>query len=296
MKRLNFKFCALLLLLTFVFTGFFTFTALAGQYGDYNLRYGSRGTYVQNLQRDLTFLGYNTGGIDGIFGSKTYNAVIRFQKDNNLNPDGIVGKKTKGMLDKKLAEGTYVVKSGDTLYKIALKYGTSIASIKQANNLKSDIIYPGRKLIIPVSEIKLPSRAGLRYPEAADWWTVVQYAFPRGSVATVTDVETGISYKVLRKGGTNHADCEPLTAADTAKMKKIYGGQWSWARRAIIVSVNGRVFAASQNGMPHGSQTIYNNNFNGHFCIHFKNSRTHGTNRVDEAHQAAVMRAASYRI
>ena len=44
------------------------------------------------------------------------------------------------------------------------------------------------------------------------------------------------------------------------------------------------------NGMPHGTSTL-NNNFDGHFCIHFYNSRTHGTDRVDEDHQNAVARA-----
>lgn len=296
-KKVSFKVCTLLLLTLFIFGGFSTLMAADSKYGNDNLRLGSKGTYVQNLQRDLTFLGYDTKGMDGIFGSNTYSAVIRFQKDNNLTSDGIAGRQTKEMLGRKMAERTYVVRSGDTLYKISLKYGISVNAIRQVNNLKSDMIYPGQVLLIPVSIVTTPSRSGeTRSPEAADWWTEVQYVFTRGSVATVTDVDTGISYQVRRKGGSNHADCEPLTAADTAKMKQIYGGQWSWERRAVIVSVNGRVFAASQNGMPHGLYDVYNNNFDGHFCIHFKNSRTHGTNKVDAAHQAAVMKAANYRI
>lgn len=295
--KTKFKLGRILLLLMFFTVSSLIITGdVLADYGNLDLKLGSKGTYVQNLQRDLTFLGYDTKGVDGIFGSNTYNAVVRFQKDNNLYPDGIVGRQTKEMLLRKKAERTYVVKSGDTLYKISLKYGITVNALRQANNLKSDMIYPGQVLLIPASNMTAPSRSGIRYPEAADWWTEVQYVFTRGSIATVTDVDTGISYQVKRKGGTNHADCEPLTKADTAKMKQIYGGQWSWARRAIIVSVNGRVFAASQNGMPHGLYDIYDNNFDGHFCIHFKNSRTHGTDRVDEAHQAAIMKAASYRI
>ncbi|SHG86363.1 Putative peptidoglycan binding domain-containing protein [Thermosyntropha lipolytica DSM 11003] len=295
-KKLSRKLLAPVLLILFTFSGVINLSAADNPYGLDNLRLGSRGTYVQNLQRDLTFLGYDTKGVDGIFGSNTYSAVVRFQRDHNLYPDGIVGRQTKEVLSRKIAARTYTVRAGDTLYKISLKYGTSVNAVKQANNLKSDMIYPGQVLLIPSSGTTTPSRGGIRYPEAADWWTDVQYVFTRGSIATVTDVDTGISYQVRRKGGTNHADCEPLTKADTAKMKQIYGGQWSWARRAVIVSVNGRVFAASQNGMPHGLYDIYDNNFDGHFCIHFKNSRTHGTNRVDEAHQAAVMKAAGYRI
>jgi LysM repeat protein/uncharacterized protein YceK len=43
----------------------------------------------------------------------------------------------------------HVVESGHTLSAIAQAYGTTIAAIKQANNLKSDNIYVGQKLFIP---------------------------------------------------------------------------------------------------------------------------------------------------
>ena len=46
------------------------------------------------------------------------------------------------------------------------------------------------------------------------------------------------------------------------------------------------------NGMPHGAGAIKDNDFDGHFCIHFYASRTHGGNRVDERHQNMVLKAA----
>ena len=128
--------------------------------------------------------------------------------------------------------------------------------------------------------------------QQADWWTSdIQNIFKRGRTATVTDVETGLSWTVLRSGGTNHADVQPLTAEDTAKMKKAYGGSWSWNRRAIWVTIDGVTYAASMNGMPHGTGSIKDNNFDGHHCIHFLNSRTHTGNRWDTAHQNAVQKA-----
>lgn len=123
-----------------------------------------------------------------------------------------------------------------------------------------------------------------------DWFNGGSTAFPKGATAKVIDVDTGLSFNVVRGGGTNHADCEPASAADTAVMKKIYGS-WSWTRRAIIVEVGGKRIAASMNGMPHSVDWISGNNFNGHFCIHFLNSRTHGTNKVDPDHQAMVQKA-----
>ena len=44
---------------------------------------------------------------------------------------------------------TYTVKSGDTLGKIAKKHGTTVAAVKKANGLRSDMIKPGQKLKIP---------------------------------------------------------------------------------------------------------------------------------------------------
>lgn len=41
---------------------------------------------------------------------------------------------------------TYTVKAGDTLWSIATKYKLSVATLKQLNNLKSNVIYKGQKL------------------------------------------------------------------------------------------------------------------------------------------------------
>lgn len=61
-------------------------------------QYGSRGSEVTEIQKKLEELGYSPGNADGIFGTSTKNAVIRFQKDNGLTADGIVGEKTLAAL------------------------------------------------------------------------------------------------------------------------------------------------------------------------------------------------------
>ena len=62
------------------------------------LRYGSRGIDVKFLQHILTSNGYNIGAIDGIFGTKTLDAVKMLQLKNGLSVDGIVGQKTWAVL------------------------------------------------------------------------------------------------------------------------------------------------------------------------------------------------------
>ena len=62
------------------------------------LRTGSRGDAVRKLQEMLNARGYTCGNVDGIFGSKTYAAVLAFQKANDLGADGIVGPLTWGKL------------------------------------------------------------------------------------------------------------------------------------------------------------------------------------------------------
>ena len=62
------------------------------------LRAGSRGDAVRKLQELLNAKGYTCGSVDGIFGSKTYAAVLAFQKANGLAADGIVGSLTWGKL------------------------------------------------------------------------------------------------------------------------------------------------------------------------------------------------------
>jgi hypothetical protein len=123
-------------------------------------------------------------------------------------------------------------------------------------------------------------------------WDEADHEFPKHAIFNVVDMETGLSFHVQRRAGRRHADVQPLTQADTAVMKQIYNGEWSWRRKAILIERDGKLFAASMHGMPHGGDGIPDNGFSGHFCIHFLGSTTHGSGNVDPEHQLMIYKAA----
>ncbi|MBP1933783.1 hypothetical protein [Ammoniphilus resinae] len=125
-------------------------------------------------------------------------------------------------------------------------------------------------------------------------WEEANQLFPRMDFAQVIDLETGLSFRVQRRAGSQHADVQPASAEDTVIMKRIYNGKWSWKRRAILIKVNGKILAASMHGMPHGGGAITWNNFPGHFCIHFKNSTTHRRSYPDPGHDLMVDKASGH--
>lgn len=151
---------------------------------------------------------------------------------------------------------------------------------------------------------------------ALDWFSKVQYIFPREGNATVIDVDTGKSFQLKRTFGTNHADVEPLTEKDAETIKSIWNG-WSWERRAVVVNSNDTIIAGSMTAFPHAGvenapavkvvdnrsggygrgqnlDSVKGNNVDGHMDIHFLNSRTHGTNVMQKAHQDMVRKAVDY--
>lgn len=62
------------------------------------ISWGSSGAEVTRLQERLSQWGYYNGPLDGYYGYETYRAVRDFQRNNGLNPDGIVGSATMDAL------------------------------------------------------------------------------------------------------------------------------------------------------------------------------------------------------
>jgi len=188
---------------------------------------------------------------------------------------------------------THTVVGGDTLWDLARQYGTTPPAIAAASGIGvNSTLQIGQLLTIPAPTAGAEIAGARAVP-----WREVHRMFRVGATARVTDVDTGLTFQIVRRGGANHADCEPLTATDTATMRRIWGG-WSWDRRAIVVEFDGHRIAASMHAMPHGRDSIAGNQFAGHFCVHFLNSMTHGSAYTasgiaqrDAQHQAMVRKA-----
>jgi len=114
-------------------------------------------------------------------------------------------------------------------------------------------------------------------------------------------VYTGLVWWAHRWAGGLHVDAEPLTAADTATLCKIYGVSKAsdikenthWQRRPCLITIGTRTFACSLYGVPHNpdGNTIKDNNYDGQLCIHFTNSKIHKSGKVDSNHEAAIQYA-----
>jgi len=251
------------------------------------LKEGDENSSVKVLQSSLIKLGYLNTNATGYYGPATKSAVMKLQKEYGCEVDGIAGKATISIINRLMA--------GETVEKAAISQAKSQVEEKstEAKSGESNTSYLRK------------------------WFGDVNKVFARGSKATVYDIKSGLSFNIMRTYGTNHADCETLTSQDTAIMKKIYGGSWSWERRPVIVIIGDIKIAGSMAGYPHAGSDKYaankvissrsggygkgtnfdavkGNNMNGHFDIHFLGSKNHYNNKVDSKHQAVVKEAATW--
>ena len=285
---------------------------------DGSLRKGATGSAVKDLQTKLKKLGFYNASIDGDYGDTTVAAVKAFQKKYNLTADGVAGSETLKKLDtayknadsntstdddslRKGATGTAVKTLQTNLKKLGFytayvdgSFGSTTESAVKAFQKKYGLTADGvagsatlKKIESAVASVS----SGKITTEQLDWFNGGKNVIPNGAVFQIKDVSTGLIFSARRQSGGNHMDAEPLTAEDTAILKKINGGTFSWRRRAVLVKYNGHVYAASIYSEPHGTNTILDNNFDGQFCLHFYGSKTHGTDRVDADHQKCVEQA-----
>ena len=220
-------------------------------------REGDTGSMVLWIQEALKKLKYYSGDLSSHYGPQTKEAVRLFQKDNDLGSDGVAGPKTIAKLMEEVSDknagGTGSAKYNPEIFNVSWKtYASKIVS---------------------------------------------------GTYAKVTDIKTGKTFEVKHQNGANgnHADVEPRTKDDTAVLCSLYGvatgsqlkTQNKYQRRAVVLTNSkGQQFVGSIYAIPHGTDTVSGNDFDGQFCIHFLNSTIHagdgGSVNESENHQATI--------
>ena len=214
--------------------------------GSGTLKQGDVNNSVKAMQQRLIELGFLTGKADGNFGAQTFAALQAFQRANALSPDGIAGAKTLAALSSSNAKGA------------AGASPTAAPTMVPAPSVNNTRV----------------TAANVQYQ---NWYTVIKAKARTYPYATVYDFETGISWQVHMFSLGAHADSEPLTASDTAKMEKAFGGN-TWNPKAVwVIFGNGEIFIASTHSYPHEVQHIKDNNFPGHLCIHFPRTQAQVT-------------------
>lgn len=209
------------------------------------LKSGDKGTEVKKLQQALKDLGYNVSA-DGTYGPITVAAVTAFQKLNGLDDDGIAGAKTQTVLY-----------SGN-----AKRYDSSSNSGSSSGGSSSGGSSSGS-----TGTTVAPNGATI---QLLHWFNDVKPTLKNGQNLIAYDPETGISWTLRIMSRGNHADVEPLTAADTAAMFEAFGNKESWGPKVVYVKLpDGRWSIASTHNVAHGGQTISGNNFDGQNCVHF---------------------------
>ena len=202
------------------------------------LKTGSAGPAVQLLQLALDRAGYGELETDGVFGSATREAVLRFQRAMGVGADGVVGGVTHRLL-LPWYTGYLIrqVKSGDSLYSLGARYGVSVEALLTANPGVSPLtLRPGQSLVVPLPFPVVPTDI--------DWCSALVGYCARGLAARYPFIAAGdMGSSVMGRplwtlalgsggnrviyNGTHHANewiCTPLLLKFTEDLAAAYAG------------------------------------------------------------------------
>lgn len=127
-----------------------------------NLSVGQKLLIKDTSSSDDVGVYYTVSTGDTLYGiAKKYDlSVDELKKINNLITNDLsVGQKLLvGGMEEVLENSeydTYIVKSGDNLYSIARKYGTTVDNLKFINRLSSNLLSVGQSILVPKSSLKM---------------------------------------------------------------------------------------------------------------------------------------------
>ena len=181
----------------------------------------------------------------------------------------------------------------------------AVRAFQRDNNLTADGVCGAATLAAIQKAYSGSSSATTTYNDTFydlnNWFTdkarMNSLGLKRDAHCKMTDLRTGKSLNIYIQSTGNHADVEPLTAADTTTLCEIYGvssaNKIGWEARPILITVDKYQFICSIYGEAHGAEVIKDNNYSGQFCLHFTGSKTHNSGETLDRHKKAIAEAAT---
>ena len=202
------------------------------------LQRGDSGSAVKALQQRLVQLGY-LASADGIYGSKTVNAVAAFQRNNGLTADGVAGTMTLN----RLCSSSAVPASG-------------IAGLPSTNTNQTSTN----------TSFVAPAASQVKY---ANWYNVIRPIARSMPDVVIYDPDSGLHFNLHMFSFGKHADSETPTAADTAILNQMVGVN-TWTPKYVwVIFPDGQVYIGSIHSHGHEVDHTPGNDLEGHICLHF---------------------------
>ncbi len=188
-------------------------------------RYGSNGDEVKQIQTKLKRWGYYTGKVDGIYGSKTVEAVKYFQRKNGLTVDGIAGTKTLA------AMGIYTSSENNS---------TSMSSSDM--NLLSRLIYAESRGEPYSGQVAVGSVVLNRVKNSSFPNSVAGVIYQSGAFSVVNDGQINLSPNSTAKKAAQDAlnGWDPSYGAIYYFNPNTAKSAWIWSRPLTVVIGNHR--------------------------------------------------------
>ena len=229
------------------------------------LRFGMTGEEVRELQEELIREGCLEGRADGIFGTKTEEAVWAFQIQNGRkkgksyfsNDYSTIEKDADRnrikRLQKALITMKYLMSSADGIYGTLTV--AAVRSFQKDRGLQHDGI-AGEKTLLSIEEAldegyrasnpltdaaSLPDDAGsMEAPDKASiellhWYKDVKPKLKSRARIRIYEPVSGLSWELIVHSKGRHCDAEPATLLDTRVMLKAFGNKNTWSQKGVYV-------------------------------------------------------------
>lgn len=210
------------------------------------LERGSSGDEVVLAQQRLFDLGYVQFRGTGKYGEMTYQGVAQFQRVNGVAVDGQLGSDTFNMLFSPEAKRAPI--NGAITRSVGAGLMATATSFGRTEE-----------------------------------WKDVKDKFTVGTTVVVKDFNTLAQFNVKRTGGENHADVAAADFESADAITKCFGGDETWEKRPVLVTIDGVLCAASLFGAK---------NADGSYCMYFSGSGSDIGGAPDAEHEAMIAVAA----